>query len=63
MAKHTISKSVNIKIIGILNKNEDGRYIVTVDNKDSGVTEYNLDEILNQMLETEISITSVDELI
>ena len=62
MAKHMISKAMNIKIVGILDKNEEGKYIVTVENKDVGLTEYDLDEILKEMLGTEISITSTDEL-
>jgi hypothetical protein len=63
MAKHMISKAMNIKIVGILDKNEEGKYIVTVENKDVGLTEYDLDEILKEMLGTEISITSTDEII
>ena len=63
MAKHMISKAMNIKIVGILDKNEEGKYIVTVENKDVGLTEYDLDEILKEMLGTEISITSSDEII
>ena len=50
MAKHMISKAMNIKIVGILDKNEEGKYIVTVENKDVGLTEYDLDEILKEML-------------
>lgn len=63
MAKHMISKTINIKLVGILDKNEDGKYIVTVENKDEGITEYNLDEVLKEMLGTEVSITSIDETI
>ena len=63
MAIHMISKAMNIKIVGILDKNEEGKYIVTVENKDVGLTEYDLDEILKEMLGTEISITSTDEII
>ena len=63
MAKHMISKAMNIKIVGILDKNEEGKYIVAVENKDVGLTEYDLDEILKEMLGTEISITSTDEII
>ena len=63
MAKHMISKAMNIKIVGILDKNEEGKYIVTVENKDVGLTEYDLDEFLKEMLGTEISITSTDEII
>ena len=63
MAKHMISKAMNIKIVGILDKNEEGKYIVTVENKDVGLTEYDLDEILKEMVGTEISITSTDEII
>ena len=63
MAKHMISKAMNIKIVGILDKNEEGKYIVTVENKDVGLTEYDLDEILKEMLGTEISITYTDEII
>ena len=63
MAKHMISKAMNIKIVGILDKNEEGKYIVTIENKDVGLTEYDLDEILKEMLGTEISITSTDEII
>jgi hypothetical protein len=58
-----ISKAMNIKIVGILDKNEEGKYIVTVENKDVGLTEYDLDEILKEMLGTEISITSTDDII
>lgn len=62
MAKQMISKSINIKVVGVLDKNEDGKYIISIEGKDN-VQEYSLNEILDQCLGTEISLTSVDEMI
>ena len=43
--------------------NEDGKYIVSIENKDEGIQEYSLNEILDQCLGTEISLTSIDEVV
>ena len=57
MAKQKYEKKQVVSIIGRLLKNEDGRYIVTVEDKDSA-TEYDLAEILEEMEESVISLTS-----
>ena len=57
MAKQKYENKRVISIVGTLDKNEDGRYIVTVEDKDSA-TEYDLAEILEEMEESVISLTS-----
>lgn len=57
MAKQKYEKKQVVSIIGRLLKNEDGRYIVTVEDKDSA-TEYDLADILEEMEGSVISLTS-----
>ena len=61
MAKQMISKNTNIKVVGILDKNENGEYYVTIEDKDN-VTSFLLNPLLEEMIGTEISLSSVDEL-
>ena len=61
MAKNIYSEQKIIKLVGHLNKDENGNFICTVEDKDS-VQEYNVIEILEQMEGTEISLSSIDEL-
>lgn len=61
MAKQRISKTTNFSVCGILDKREDGKYIVTIESKDIGFKEYELDDILEEMRGTEIEFKSVDE--
>lgn len=57
MAKQKYEKKQIITICGTLDKNEDGRYIVTVEGKDT-FKEYDLAEILEAMEGSVISLTS-----
>jgi len=61
MAKQMISKNTNIKLVGILDKNENGEFYVTIEDKDN-VTSFLLNPLLEEMVGTEISLSSVDEL-
>ena len=61
MAKNLYTEQKIIKLIGNLDKDENGNYICTVEEKDR-VQEYNVIEILEQMIGTEISLSSVNEL-
>ena len=62
MAKNLYTEQKLIKIIGTLDKTENGEFICTVETKDN-VQEYNILEILEQMVGTEISLQSIDEII
>ena len=61
MAKNLYTEQKVIKLVGNLDKDENGNYICTVEEKDR-VQEYNVIEILEQMIGTEISLSSVNEL-
>ena len=61
MAKNIYTEQKLIKIVGTLDKNSEGKYICTVENKDYR-QEYDVIELLEQMLGTEISLCSVDEI-
>ena len=61
MAKNVYTEQRVIKLVGNLDKDENGNFICTVEDKDR-VQEYNVIEILEQMLGTEISLSSVNEL-
>ena len=61
MAKNVYTEQKVIKLVGTLDKNENGTFICTVEDKDR-VQEYNVIEILEQMVGTEISLSSVNEL-
>jgi hypothetical protein len=61
MAKNIYTEQKVIKLVGRLNKDENGNFICTVEDKDN-VQEYNVIEILEQMIGTEINLSSIDEL-
>ena len=57
MAKQKYEKKRVISIVGTLDKNEDDRYIVTVEDKDS-FQEYDLADISEELQGSVISLTS-----
>ena len=57
MAKQGYTEKKVISIVGTLDKNEDDKYIVTVEGKDT-FKEYDLEEILEAMQGSVISLTS-----
>lgn len=57
MAKQKYEKKQIITICGTLDKNEDGIYIVTVEDKDT-FQEYDLADILEELQGSVISLTS-----
>ena len=57
MARQKYEEKRTTSIIGTLNKVEDGKYMVTVENGD-GFKEYSLNDILDAMDECVISLTS-----
>lgn len=61
MAKNIYTEQKVIKLVGSLDKDDNGNFICTVEDKDK-VQEYNVIEILEQMVGTEISLSSVNEL-
>ena len=61
MAKNLYTEQKVIKLVGSLDKDDNGNFICTVEDKDK-VQEYNVIEILEQMVGTEISLSSVNEL-
>lgn len=61
MAKNVYTEQKLIKLVGTLDKNENNEFVCTVEDKDS-VQEYNMIEILEQMVGTEISLQSVNEI-
>lgn len=61
MAKNIYTEQKLIKLVGTLDKNDEGDFICTVEEKDN-VQEYNMIEILEQMIGTEISLQSVNEI-
>lgn len=61
MAKNVYTEQKLIKLVGTLDKNENNEFICTVEDKDN-VQEYNMIEILGQMVGTEISLQSVNEI-
>ena len=62
MAKNIYTEQKLIKLIGTLDKNENGEFICSVENKDD-VQEYNVIDILEQMVGTEISLQSTNEIV
>lgn len=62
MSKQRISKTKNFSLCGMLDTNEDGKYIVTIETKDNGIREYELESILDEMCGTEIELKSIDEI-
>lgn len=61
MAKQTFNIQKITKLIGRLDKNEDNKFIVTVEDKDT-VQEYDLEEILNSVLGSVVSFQSEENL-
>ena len=61
MAKNIYTEQKVIKLVGSLDKDDNGNFICTVEDKDR-VQEYNVIEILEQMVGTEISLQSTDEI-
>ena len=61
MAKNLYEEKKIIKLVGSLDKTENGDFICTVEDKDS-VQEYNVIEILEQMVGSEISLQSTEEI-
>ena len=61
MAKNLYTEQKVIKLVGSLDKDDNGNFICAVEDKDK-VQEYNVIEILEQMVGTEISLSSVNEL-
>ena len=61
MAKNLYTEQKVIKLVGSLDKDDNGNFICTVEDKDK-VQEYNVIEILEQMIGTEINLSSVNEL-
>lgn len=61
MAKNVFEEKKIIKLVGTLDKNENGDFICTVEDKDR-VEEFNVIELLDQMVGTEISLQSTDEI-
>ena len=61
MAKNIYTEQKVIKLVGSLDKDDNGNFICTVEDKDK-VQEYNVIEILEQMIGTEINLSSVNEL-
>lgn len=57
MAKQKYEEKKVISLCGLLNKDKTGRYIVTVEEKDS-ITHYDLADIFEQMEGSVISLTS-----
>lgn len=62
MAKNIYTEQKLIKLIGTLDKNENGEFICIVENKDD-VQTYNVIDILEQMVGTEISLQSTNEIV
>ena len=61
MAKNLYEEKKIIKLIGTLDKKENGEFVCTVEDKDR-VQEYNVIEILEQMVGSEISLQSTEEI-
>ena len=55
--KNTFEKTVNLKVVGILDTNESGEYTVNVDDD-----EYRLNEILDSIVGNQVQIISSESL-
>lgn len=55
--KNTFEKTVNLKVVGVLDTNESGEYIVNVDDD-----EYRLNEILDSIVGNQVQIISSESL-
>lgn len=61
MAKQLIEKNKSFKVVGTLEKNDLGQFYVVISDKDYS-RQFMLEDILNEMTGTEISLTSVENL-
>lgn len=61
MAKQIFERKQVVKLVGRLDKDDDGKFVVTVEDKDR-VTEYDLDDILNNVLGSVISLQSEEDI-
>lgn len=61
MAKQKYEHKQVISIVGTLDKNEDDRYIITVEEKDN-IQEYDLADILKEMEGSVISISLTSDI-
>lgn len=61
MAKQYVQKTQQIKAVGLLDKNEDGAWIIRCE-RDDKVVEYALEDILNEMYGSEITFASTETL-
>ena len=61
MAKNIYTEQKLIKLIGTLDKNDNGDFVCIVEEKDN-IQGYNVLEILEQMVGTEINLQSVNEI-
>lgn len=61
MAKQLIEKNKNFKVVGYLDKDINGNFFVSISDKDNSQC-FNMNDILEQMVGTEISLVSVEEL-
>lgn len=60
MAKQCFEQKKVVKLIGILDRDEDNRLIVSVEDRDGRITEYLLTEVLDELVGSLISIQSED---
>lgn len=60
MAKMKVEKNICYDICGVLDKTEDGRYTITVEDKNSR-QDYDLDSMLSEMLGSIVTIKSSTE--
>lgn len=61
MAKQIYERQKTIKLVGVLEKDDSDNYVVTVEGKDS-FEEIPLNDVLSDMLGTEISLISTEAL-
>lgn len=61
MAKQIFEKKKVVNLVGVLEKNDDGEYVVVVEDKDS-FTQYDLSEVLDEILGSIIFLKSEENL-
>lgn len=61
MAKQIFEKKKVVNLVGVLEKNDDGEYIVVVEDKDS-FKQYDLSEVLDEILGSVIFLKSEENL-
>lgn len=59
MAKQHITKSINYDICGVLSKDENDEFIITIEGNEN-FEQFELKEILEQMCDNEVVIKSSD---